>query len=1006
MSKGVVISQDLAPSGFFVLRTPLLPVELFDRSADERGASELASRPDLADALYLASPSLVDALAGERRDMAMPKLAAYLARAATRATPFGLFAGCTLGRLGSETCLQLREAGAYRRHTRLDNDYLFALVSALEADPAQRPSLRWRPSSSLYRAGGRWRYAEARVDGTLRSYHLVAVDDHPAIDQVLTAASGGATRDELAAPLVDDDVDLEEARAFIDELIDAQLLLSELQLQITGPEPLDTLIEGLAGDAVASRLADVRTALGKVDAAGPGAPTDDYRRIEAVLNELPAPVERARLLQVDMIKPATAATLGPRVTQELARAVEVLHQLWRPPAEEDELSRFRENFVLRYEDREVPLAEALDEELGVGFGADPVDDASSPLLAGLDFPPPAPLAAHSTTRDEILLSKVLDAARAGVTEMGLNDGDLATLAVSERPPLPDALEVVATLIARSASDVDRGDFRVLVHGAAGPPGARLLGRFCHADEALHAAVVEHLRQEEAARPAAVFAEISHLPEGRLGNILCRPVLRSFEIPYLGRSGAAPDVQLPVTDLTVCVRDGRVVLRSRRLDRDVEPRLTTAHNFGHRSLGVYRFLCALQGQGVASTLGWSWGALSSAPFLPRVTVGRLVLARARWTLQGRDLVELPRDRLPRMVVLCDGDNHLVCDLDRPQSVEALRRQLKGRDIATLSELLPTMEEMCVTGPEGRFAHELVVPYVRTGTGAPAPPASTPVPMAARRRFAPGSEWLYAKLYTGTGTADRVLVDTVRPLVDGCLDEGLADSWFFVRYGDGGWHLRLRLHGEAVALLPRLHDATAPLLADGRLWRVQLDTYERELERYRGDAGMELSEMLFRHDSDAVLDMLAMLEGDAGLDARWRLALAGTDRLLDDLGFSLPEKAQWAQARRDGFATEFRADANLRAQLGRRHRAERQSLEALLAGDPGHPLAPALAALDRRSEALAAPVEELRRRRLPLDDLAASYAHMHANRLLRSGHRAQELVIHDFLTRLYQARMRRV
>lgn len=1006
VSTAVVRSGDLEPSGFFVLRTPLLPIELFERSADAHSACELASRPDVADALYLASPSLSAALASERRDRAVPKLAAYVARAATRATPFGLFAGCTLGRLGAATRLELCEAGSYRRHTRLDNDYLFALVTSLEADPAHGASLRWRPNSSLYRAGGRWRYAEARMQGTLRSYHLVAVEDTAAIDCVLTAAYEGATRNELAAQLVGGDVDLDAAKAFVDELIEAQLLVSDAQLQITGPEPLDTLIDGLVAGPVASRLTDVRAALARIDAAGPGAPPDEYRLIENVLGELPAPAERARLVQADMVKPATAATLGPRVARELSRAVEVLHRLWRAPAEEDDLSRFKTAFLLRYEDREVPLAEALDEELGVGFGCDPVEDASSPLLAGLDFPSPAPAPTRWTASDDLLLAKVIEAAGAGWTELRLDDGDLAALAAAGRPPLPDALEVVATLVARSTSDVDSGDFRLLVHGASGPPGARLLGRFCHADEDLHAAVVDHVRHEEDCRPEVVFAEIAHLPEGRLGNILCRPVLRAFEIPFLGRSGAPRDGQLPITDLTVSVRRGRVVLRSRRVDREVQPRLTTAHNFGYPSLGLYRFLCALQGQGVASTLAWSWGALAEAPFLPRVVVGRLVLARAQWTLRGRDLVELPRDRLPRMVVLADGDNHLVCDLDRPLSVEALRQQLKGRTSATLTELFPAMDEMCVIGPEGRFSHELVVPFVRTGAGDAAPATPGLGRVAAVRRFAPGSEWLYAKLYTGTGTADRVLVETVRPFVDSCLADGLADAWFFVRYGDGGWHLRVRLHGDSPAMVSRLHAATAPLLADGRLWCLQLDTYERELERYGGDAGMEISEAMFRHDSDAVLDLLAMLEGDAGLDARWRLALAGTDRLLDDLGFSLPEKARWAKARGDAFATEFRADANLRAQLGIRYRSERVSLGGLLASDAGHPLAPAVAVLDRRSQAVAGIAQELRRRRLPLDDLAASYAHMHANRLLRSGHRAQELVIHDLLARLYQARLHHV
>src|SRR5262249_39737372 len=137
-----------------------------------------------------------------------------------------------------------------------------------------------------------------------------------------------------------------------------------------------------------------------------------------------------------------------------------------------------------------------------------------------------------------------------------------------------------------------------------------------------------------------------------------------------------------------------------------------------------------------------------------------------------------------------------------------------------------------------------------------PARRPSPGAAgSRSFPPGSAWLYAKLYTGPATADQVLRDVVRPVTAAALDSGAADRWFFVRYGDPDWHLRLRVHGRPTRLhgevLPALQATAAPLLEDGRLWRVQLDTYEREVERYGGPGGVVLAERLFHADSEAVL-----------------------------------------------------------------------------------------------------------------------------------------------------------
>src|SRR5262249_17650610 len=177
-------------------------------------------------------------------------------------------------------------------------------------------------------------------------------------------------------------------------------------------------------------------------------------------------------------------------------------------------------------------------------------------------------------------------------EIVLDETDVEELAEKEPRQLPDSFAVMGTIAAASESAVASGEFRFFFGGASGPSGVRLLGRFCHADPLLGERVKAHLRQEEALRPDAIFAEVVHLPEGRVGNVLHRPLLRAFEIPYLGQPSVRREWQLPLDDLLVSVADGRILLRSARHGREVIPRLSNAHNFSSNSLGVYRFLCAL------------------------------------------------------------------------------------------------------------------------------------------------------------------------------------------------------------------------------------------------------------------------------------------------------------------------------------------------------------------------------------------------------------------------------
>jgi thiopeptide-type bacteriocin biosynthesis protein len=109
----------------------------------------------------------------------------------------------------------------------------------------------------------------------------------------------------------------------------------------------------------------------------------------------------------------------------------------------------------------------------------------------------------------------------------------------------------------------------------------------------------------------------------------------------------------------------------------------------------------------------------------------------------------------------------------------------------------------------------------------------------------------------------------------------------------------------------------------------------------------------------------------------------------------------------------SDTSFKHQLGAKFRSERLSLEALLhEASPADPrLAHGREILRCRSRQWARVLVELKacaragRLSVRLPELATSYLHMHVNRLLRSAHQAQELVLCDFLGRLYEAQAAR-
>src|SRR5262249_19106250 len=154
-----------------------------------------------------------------------------------------------------------------------------------------------------------------------------------------------------------------------------------------------------------------------------------------------------------------------------------------------------------------------------------------------------------------------------------------------------------------------------------------------------------------------------------------------------------------------------VLWSMRLDREVLPRLTVAHDWPTAALGIYRFLCALGNQRARRAIAWSWGPLKNAPFLPRVREGRVVLSPALWNLTRDEIASIrnasgaERFRavqrlrilraLPRWVGIVDDDSVLPVDFDNVLSVDSFVQLTKSWETISLVELVDS-EELVVVG----------------------------------------------------------------------------------------------------------------------------------------------------------------------------------------------------------------------------------------------------------------------------------------------------------------------
>lgn len=283
----------------------------------------------------------------------------------------------------------------------------------------------------------------------------------------------------------------------------------------------------------------------------------------------------------------------------------------------------------------------------------------------------------------------------------------------------------------------------------------------------------------------------------------------------------------------------------------------------------------------------------------------------------------------------------------------------------------------------------------------------------RTFLPGSACLYLKLYCSTNNCDYLLRQMIRPFVTSRQIDRPFTKWFFIRYGDPDWHLRLRFFGQPDRLLKEVlpHFSLVGQVAHGakRLYKIDIGTYNRELERYGGRQTISVAESIFEIDSLAAVELVNLLESNEFLNERWKIALVGVDRLLEDFGLNVSDKLTLIGKLCGGFDAEFGVGGAFKESLSKRFRVERSELIKLLA--KSHDITAlqsrALSILERRSFENERAIKTFK---ATLSDpcgfetfagIISSFVHMHVNRVLRSSHRAHELVIYNFLLRLYRS-----
>lgn len=852
------------PASFFMVRTPLLPIDYFQRMDQLNEPTEFiknfySENECFQEAVAIASPSLKEEIDKNRNSKeTIDSLLKYFSRMTSRSTPFGLFSFVSYGVVDGEINAQIDLNHVIKR-ARPDMEWLQNVIEKICQDESFFLQLPVQHNPLLTMQGDRFcvGYLIKKLD-----QKSISIRNSLLTKTIFSLTKDSIKVEELIQKVLTELPNLiaDKVQGVIKTLIEQQFLWFSLLPSLMSSSPYKEFLKNVPKSYL-EPLSSINLEIENYSNSPLGKGLDLLPEVNKRMKDF---VESKSYLQVDAAAPKIQIMLPQHVLEEVAEGAEVL---WRLPEEaSSEISAYADKFMAKYgANRLVPLYELLDETRGLGlpdFDKNSQKEEVALNAEGIKF---------KQWQRESLAGCLWEHKQ----EIEITDEVLKKW--SEKPVFNKAApstDVFFEIYADSVEEVNQGNYLVMLSGLTYQGGATF-GRFLDMfGEDLHDRINQYYRSEEKLDSQSIFVESSYLPPtSRSQNVSINPNFRKLLID-LSPGGTA---SLSLDDIYVGIKNECLFLTSK--DGNEEYYVTATNVLNNAQAPVpLRFLRDISRSKYQMCKNWSWGNLSNMPFLPRVKYKRLILSPAKWNVSLEKIGGLTKDSLQtivekfqkwadqfqmvRYVFITEADNKLLIDRMNSNHLEILARQLKKTSLLQLTEKMGQEKGEWLTSQYGKHSCEFILPLLKNIHYAKVPDVlmkrfAEHIPAQVRWRL-PGSEWLFAKFYLPKDSEKRFLSNHLKPFIDYLHNQNLINQWFFIRYKDERPHLRIRFQGNAETLnkqlLPILHDWSLKLIQDGLIQDLSLASYEREIERYGGIELMPLIENLFCADSVAVLELL--------------------------------------------------------------------------------------------------------------------------------------------------------
>ncbi len=874
------ILKDLEVLPKVVVRVPFFPLSKLEYKHDISFFESILSNEFFLKSLLLANPVVYsesqkwikknDRLSEKKEKRLKRTLLNYWLRIHSNAVPFGFFSNLSTANWSAKSSFNINES---RFSVRLDMEVLHFIIISLNRIPEIRKQIKFYPNNTIYKVNGKIRFSEVLFDDYKYSFKISAIETNSYIDTVLFNAKKGLRIDQLIEVMDDGNYSYDIFEEFIEALIENQVLYSELQINGTGENPLDNIITILIGlmendpkggiEDEINYLLKIKTLLNSLQS------SDQFEILQQELfflvKEKFENVDLKRLIQLDSyLEPSRRKQIKNSLKKDLLNAVNVLCDI-TPEYKLKQLDNFKLKFLNKYEGAFVPLLEVLDPDLGIGFG-----DVSlkSDNIFMRDMEIKNQIEQESSSKINSKLQSIIYQRFFELTDQNYT----IHLGESDLKYINDPIKKLGTTFQIVFNYINRKTDLINLVTAGNSCAGNLIARFGTEDEDIDAILKDIVSYENDAYPNALVSEIVHVPQPRIGNVTFRKSFRNFEIPILTRSNLSEDFQIPLCDIYVGIRGSKVILISKKLKKEIIPKLTNAHNYGKNTLPIYKFLSELSYQDIIPSVRLDFGIIPSiTKKIPRIQYKNIVLSKATWNFDAEDfriLLDLSKIgidnlckftaewNLPSMTTYStDNDIGTLIIWNNIESVSDFLESIKNKTGKIfLKEFLFDKEHSFTKNDKKEAHNNEIIAFVKNKRRIN---SSYRIPETVKlnetkRLYSTGSEWLYIKIYLNHNSFNKFMDETLSEIISILNDQGLVNHFFYLPFQDPDFHVRVRFYSEDKEKIKDIINILIERLnACNFIDSIQTDSYLRELERY-GELTIDLAERIFHIDSQFLLN----------------------------------------------------------------------------------------------------------------------------------------------------------